>query len=289
MRVTAHPSIGMVIDSKGNVYYSDLERVWKVSNGKKSIMVANVHTHELFIDAGDNIFGEHLWYAGDASKKFYHYYWRLNQNGKLDTITSVTQAYVEDDFSLVLDKEGNQYYCKFDDSLHLFKPNVRGEEVTFAAFDFSSVKFFLPQRSGEIYFTKKNNLYRISKGGKVSLLANSIGTGKSMLWGIWQDQNLHVYVAAFGDKVIRKIGKNGKTTEFYRSPKGWAPASGVFDKADQLWILEWSDKNEVRAVLMRSVPQAKKKGVLFPLSVGVAVMLALVVSFTPRRKGKKRR
>jgi len=100
LRSSAHPSIAIVKDSKGNIYYSDLGQVWKIGGGKKSIAVANVHTHELFIDVNDNLVGEHLWYDGDASGKFYHYLWRLEKNGKLDTIFTTTQAYSKFDFSI---------------------------------------------------------------------------------------------------------------------------------------------------------------------------------------------
>jgi len=44
--VWAHPGIGIVKDSRGNIYYTDLSRVWKIgADGKKSAVVNNVHTH----------------------------------------------------------------------------------------------------------------------------------------------------------------------------------------------------------------------------------------------------
>jgi hypothetical protein len=47
----AHPGIGIVMDSRGNVFYTDLSHVWKVEpGGAKSIAVRGVHTHELYID-----------------------------------------------------------------------------------------------------------------------------------------------------------------------------------------------------------------------------------------------
>ena len=68
--VQAHPGVGIVQDSAGNIYYTDLKQVWKLApDGKKSVAVPNVHTHELCLDGEDNLFGEHLWYEGDATKK----------------------------------------------------------------------------------------------------------------------------------------------------------------------------------------------------------------------------
>ena len=63
--VSAHPGIGIVKDSKGNIYYTDLKNVLKYSSdGKIVIVVPGVHTHELYIDGKDNLYGEHLWYEG---------------------------------------------------------------------------------------------------------------------------------------------------------------------------------------------------------------------------------
>ncbi|MEJ0031960.1 MAG: hypothetical protein WDO15_16965 [Bacteroidota bacterium] len=44
-----HPGIGIVEDSRSNIFYTDLSKVWKVTpDGRKSIVVQDVHTHELF-------------------------------------------------------------------------------------------------------------------------------------------------------------------------------------------------------------------------------------------------
>ncbi len=44
----AHPGVGIVIDSRGNVFYTDLRQVWRIAaDGSKSVAVLNVHSHEL--------------------------------------------------------------------------------------------------------------------------------------------------------------------------------------------------------------------------------------------------
>ena len=66
----AHPGVGIVQNSRGTVFYTDLKQVWKITpNGEKSVAVPNVHSHELCLDADDNLYGEHLWYEGEATKK----------------------------------------------------------------------------------------------------------------------------------------------------------------------------------------------------------------------------
>ena len=108
--ILAHPPIAIVKDSKGNIFYSDLEQVWKLTNGVKSVAVPDVHTHELFLDRNDNLYGEHLWYEGDATKRFNHYEWVLHPNGILDTVVAPRQAYQQKDYSLARDLYGNEYY-----------------------------------------------------------------------------------------------------------------------------------------------------------------------------------
>lgn len=53
----AHPPVALVMDRGGNVFYSDLERVWMIApDGRKSVAVPGVHTHELGLDAEGNLF-----------------------------------------------------------------------------------------------------------------------------------------------------------------------------------------------------------------------------------------
>src|SRR5918993_6109410 len=107
----AHPGIGIVKDSKGNIYYTDLQQVWKIANGSKAILIPGVHTHELYIDNKDHLYGEGGYYD-DKTKKFYHYLWVYRQNGKIDTVIGMKEAYVDHDFSLTRDNNGNEYFVK---------------------------------------------------------------------------------------------------------------------------------------------------------------------------------
>src|SRR5260221_11330317 len=74
----AHPAVGIVRDSDGNVFYSDTANVWRIdAHGAKLIVVRNVHTHELWLDSSGYLYGEHLWYEGDATHKWAHRVWKL--------------------------------------------------------------------------------------------------------------------------------------------------------------------------------------------------------------------
>ena len=83
----AHPGVGIVVDSRGNVFYTDLKNVWRVApDGGRSIAVANVHSHELYLDAADNLYGEHLWYDGEKSNRWGHRVWRRSPDGQVTDI-----------------------------------------------------------------------------------------------------------------------------------------------------------------------------------------------------------
>ena len=104
----AHPSVSIIMDSKGNVYYSDLRQVWRIDiQGKKEAIVKNVHTHELFLDKDDNLYGEHLWYES-STDTWKHYVWKLTVDKKLERIIPDTKGFRKD-YSFVQDRNGNMY------------------------------------------------------------------------------------------------------------------------------------------------------------------------------------
>ena len=111
----AHPGIGIVLDSKGFVYYTDLKQVWQLdpATGNKKVVVPNVHTHELYMDASDNLYGEHLWYNGEDVDTWGHYVWRLRSEGVLDTIIKPSEGFLKN-YSFVRDAADNMYWVKKD-------------------------------------------------------------------------------------------------------------------------------------------------------------------------------
>ena len=82
MQADAHPATGIVVDSKGNVYFSDLETIWKVeTTGKLTVFRSGIkgrHVHELAIDGEDNIFGADISYE---SQKWVSSVWKITPNG----------------------------------------------------------------------------------------------------------------------------------------------------------------------------------------------------------------
>ena len=253
----AHPSIGLVCNSKGVLFYTDLEQVWRLENGKKTIAVPHVHTHELYIDPADNLYGEDNQYEGEATNRYNHYMWVLRPNGRLDTVVGKRQAYVRHDFSLARDAAGTEYYLKQGDTTHIYRKPAGGAETVMAQGQYSGVRWLHPQPDGSVLFAVRNQVHRIDRGGKESIVMRATATGNpsfkyygdSTVWGMWQDRAGAVYVAIFSDQAVKKVDRAGRESIAYRSTGPWGPTHGVFDNKGRLWVMECSDKNEVRVVL----------------------------------------
>ncbi len=48
-------------------------------------------------------------------------------------------------------------------------------------------------------------------------------------------------------------------TDIYKSKGNWTPLHGVFDNNNKLWVLESSDKNDVRVTMAEKTPIATYK------------------------------
>jgi LPXTG-motif cell wall-anchored protein len=256
--VRAHPGIGIVKDSRGVIYYTDLQQVWKIGRGIRSVAVPHVHTHELWVDRNDALHGEGGYYDA-GSEKFYHYLWVRHANGRIDTTMSMRRAYQQQDFSLARDQDGNEYYVKrslaLPDTVHIFRRSPGGEEKVFATGSFGAVNWVHPQKDGSLLFVSRNALYRVDASGGIRLIRSGLANkvprfgfsgNNIMTWGAWLDAAGNFYVAVFSDQAVKKIDRRGIMTEVYRSSGKWTPLHGLFDNEGRLWVLETSDKNEVR-------------------------------------------
>src|SRR5689334_20923224 len=149
----AHPGIGIVKDSKGNIYYTDLKQVWKINTeGKRSVVVSGVHTHELFIDKNNNLFGEHLWYNGEKLDTWGHYLWRLNRDGILDTIIKPAEGFLEN-YSFYQDSLGNMYSVqRFKPKSKIIKTAPNGAVTILAEKEFKDIRWMFVTPGGTLYF-----------------------------------------------------------------------------------------------------------------------------------------
>ncbi len=244
----AHPGIGIVKDSKGNIYYTNLEHVLKISaNGRKTIAVKNVHTHELYMDKQDNLYGQHSMYSGEATNQWSHYVWKLSSTGKLDTIIKHTKGFYIENFSFVHDDAGNMYWIQLGKDDKIIKSGTK-KKVVLATGDFKQVQW-MHQMGNTLYFVKLDDIYCIDSIDNVRLIAKGLGKkpgSHNALFGLWSDKQHNLYVTNTDFKKVQRIFQNGEVKDYYYSEKGWMPTGGVFDDAGNLWLLEASLSNKVR-------------------------------------------
>src|SRR5690349_5503780 len=86
-----HPAWGIVVNSSGVVYFSDLETVWRIDrDGNISVFrpgVSGRHVHELSIDDQGNIYGPDLIYDS-IRQKYLLGVWRMTPDGKQTQVQS---------------------------------------------------------------------------------------------------------------------------------------------------------------------------------------------------------
>jgi hypothetical protein len=274
----AHPGVGIVEDSRGNIFFTDLKQVWMIApDGKKSVAVQDVHTHELCVDVEDNVFGEHLWYEGDAIGKWRHRVWRRRPNGNVSDVVSDREGFLRD-YSFVRDRDGNMYWADRGQETVIKKTAENGKTVTHATGDFRDVRWMIATADGTLYLIDRGDLKRISADGKASTIATKLSEHKSppaaasqrhYQMGLWTDDKGSVYVAVAEERLVLKVATDGSTSVAARTGdsvppasgvldqakkrlsdaavESWSPSGGMFDRRGNLWLLEYSSKNNVRA------------------------------------------
>ncbi len=256
--VLSHPGIGIVMDSKGNVFYTDLKHVWKIApDGKKSIAVHNVHTHELYIDSLDNLYGEHLWYNGEAVDTWGHRVWRLTPDGTVKDIVPARKGFLDDydDFHFVHDQQGNFYWKDVGELIAIRKRSTDGNVKTIATVKFRDARWMTATSDGIVYVIDLYDLVRIMPDGKIDTVARDLaawnvsrllGPGRHAIMGLWTDTQANVYAAVFADRLVKKIDPDGHVNIIARSKFPWSPTGGLVAPNGDLWLLEYSTSNAAR-------------------------------------------
>jgi sugar lactone lactonase YvrE len=267
-RAQAHPATGIVVDRSGNVYFSDLETVWKLdANGKKTIFRAGVsgrHVHELSIDEEGNVYGADISY-NPATKRWPSDVWKMTPDGKF-TYLLVPTEHPPRGMSIWRDRTGNMYFVdqnnhrktqtlllrrQPDGNVSTLAGSVYGhKDGTGAAANFSSVGGMAFGPDGTLYLTDGTSVRRVSMDGDVVTIARDLnfktredqptlfGGAYGSLTGLSVDANGNVYVADAGNRRLLKITSGGKVEVVYRAEPPFFP-NGVFATAvGDVYVLE---------------------------------------------------
>jgi hypothetical protein len=254
----SHPGIGIVMDSGGNIYYTDLKHVWKLApDGRKSIAVRNVHTHELYIDQEDNLYGEHLWYEGERTDTWGHRVWRLSPDGELTDVIPAREGFREDygDFFYVRDRHGNMYWADRGEMVVIRKRSPEGMVSVIVQARFRDVRWMTVTSEGTVYLIDRHDLVRITSNGKIHVVAHDLAQrsrtlgfvyDKHAVMGLWTDAGENVYAAVTADRLVKRIRPDGRVDVVARSRFPWAPTGGLIAPNGDLLVLEVTDGTKAR-------------------------------------------
>ena len=253
--VHAHPPVGIVVDRDGSVFYSDLRHVWRIApDGKKSIAVANVHTHELHLDAAGVLFGEHLWYEGEASDTWGHRVWKRTPDGRVTDIIPARKGFLRD-YSFVRDRTGTMYWVDREQSVIMRRKESSTPEVH-ARHRFRDARWMTTDSDGTLHLIDDGALLKVDRNGRVSVVARDLPGGRltrphvgkrHLLMGLWPGRGGSVLVADYGAGEVKRVDSKGTVSVVAKSRWPWSPTGGTFDRDGSLWILEASPTNVIRA------------------------------------------
>lgn len=253
----AHPSVSVVMDRRGFVYYSDLQNVWRISpTGTRSLAVIGVHTHQLYVDDQNRLYGEDAT-NDDATGRPFHRVWRLDPDGTLTDVIPRRPGYLWDygDFGFVRDRMGVAYVVQHSGGPALVRVGATGR-VSRTTLPRPEPGFALPTPDERVVVTAgwdllradprrqqavvwKSNLSRVTP--RVIEVAD-----RHALLGLWLDRAGRIHVASFAGAAVIRFDADGETNVVARSPDGWAPTGGMFGPDDSLWLLEYSTSGQVR-------------------------------------------
>jgi uncharacterized protein YlbG (UPF0298 family) len=244
------------MDSKGNVFYTDLKQVWKIDiHGSKSVVVPNVHTHELYIDEHDTLFGEHLWYNGETLNTWGHYVWQYSADGTFEKVVPDTEGF-RDRYSFVRDHHGNMYWAHRNEVCQkIVKHDRNGIRTKMGDRCMTNIRQITATREGIVYAVDHHDVKQIDRFGRVHVLATKLmehslrqasGDEAHQLMGITTDRDENVYVAVYGARQVKKIDRNGNVTTVAQTHTNWSPTGVLTAPNGDLWILECSPTNAVR-------------------------------------------
>ena len=249
----AHPPVSVVVDAQGYAYYSDLEQVWRVApDGTKTVAVASVHTHELYLDAQGNLYGENLWYEGEQTDKWGHNVWRRSPDGRVEKVIPNSPGFLTN-YSFVRDAAGTMYWANREKGQ--IEKRLPSGEIRVVTRELKGMSWMMATPNGTLYVLDGGDVVRVTPDGKQTRLARSIGRSKILrphvhtrhaVMGLWTDRAGNVYAAAWSDGTVKRISPDGTVTVVAQSPGSWGPTGGAFAPNGDMLLLECSFTNKVR-------------------------------------------
>jgi hypothetical protein len=254
-RAFAHPGSGIVVDRKGQVFFTDnggQGALWKIDAAGKLTRFHNGGWHWLALDEKGNFSG------GDLKR-----WWekRITMNfGRVRLPDSKGALLQADGAPIAIDHDGNLCWAKGnleiarlspDGKVTLLAPNLKE-----TADKLGGIKGLASGPDGCLYVSCPSAVLKIQPDGKVTTLVHPIvlkdvdtdlpkGTPedqKPFLRGLAVDSRGAVYAAATGSRCIVKVATDGKVEVVLKAERPWSP-TGVAIHGKDIFFLEYTTPN----------------------------------------------
>lgn len=266
----AHPSWGIVVDRRDQVYFSDLETIWKIdAAGRLTVLRAGDpgrrHTHELAGDEGGNLYGLDDSYVPERQTSLYAV-WKMTPDGAFTYLVAPT-ASMPRGMSIWRDRGGNTYAVEQNNNLKretlLIKRTPGGEAFVLAGgayghadgkgarARFRSIVGMAFGPEGALYLADVASVRRVTPDGTVSTLADGLDVkgvdpnpaeGEASwggLMGLTVGARGEVYVADYRNRRVLKIAPGGEVSTAARTERPWAPTGVALSEGGDLYVLEF--------------------------------------------------
>src|SRR5262245_52252744 len=261
--VSAHPGSGIVVDSQGNVFVSDINRgLLKFTADGKVTVVLQVAGHWLAVDTDKKFAGMDFQKSDHWPRWFKH---RDPPGSELKLISDGGSP-------LVVHRDGNLYYvCNNeemipgglqvarlspDGNLALVAPTLRARTK-----ELGGLKGLACGPDDSLYATTPGAVLKVNLDGTVKIVKQSIVApdcdryllesapaeyerlqtgGAPFLNGITVSSSGDIYLAATGCRCVLKLDPQGRVSTVLKAESPWSP-TGLTFHGDDLYVAEWTN------------------------------------------------
>lgn len=259
-QVKAHPSWGLVVDSKGLIYFVDILHdggtLWQYNpNTKhlKSLIKGHFHAHSLQIDDEDNLYiGVNLWIQDKIMGDGHNYLFKYNiKSNNLDTLLFSKKYEKYFGGNILYNPQQKVVYFPHKNKLHGYDFKLaKSFEYTQKPFQRFSTMNYDP--SGNIWiadsYANNGSLYIWSQTGGLNIYADCLISQKPphppykekshwLIYGIGFSSKGHPIICESGERQVSEILPSGKKRLIYQSPLDYFP-TGVYYKNGKIYVME---------------------------------------------------
>jgi hypothetical protein len=282
-RIWAHPGSGIVIDEKGQVFFTDTGNpgkfsgfIWKIDARGRLAPFHKTGGHWLAMDADGR-------FARADFRKWFDQ--RITPNFERVLLSDPKPTLIQTDgCPFLVDRDGNLYYAKGNIEIARLSPDgevsLLAPKLKEIAEKLGGITGLASGPNGSLYAACPSAILKIKSDGTVATLVHPIalkdcdkdlppGTADGQtpfLRGLAVDVRGSVYAAATGCRCVVKITPGGKVETVLKAERPWSP-TGVAVFGEDLYVLEYTNANAETRQWLPRVRKLRRNGKVTTLAI----------------------